>query len=98
MSWNLSPYRIGLFVCLLGAYWLIGGFEMPVVDANSHYDSGRVAKAWWSCVLLALGGAGCISLVDHFTGNLTRSNIRILYILLGLMLMGCGYLWSRMLL
>lgn len=47
-------------------------------------DPQRLTKAWLACVLLIPAGAGRATVVDHFVGTLDRSNLRWLYVLLGL--------------
>ena len=96
MEFNLSPSRIGLFVACLAFFWLLGGFEF-VAHTDGYHDSRRVAKAWGYCIAMFVAGAGCVSLVDHLVGTLDRSNIRLLYIIVGIVLMVGSYGYLHML-
>jgi hypothetical protein len=84
MEFTFTPLRIGILVALLGAFALFGGFDFP---DQAHY---RMTRAWGISVLFFSLGAVCISIVDHWVGNLDRSNLRWLYIVLGVLCMGGG--------
>jgi hypothetical protein len=45
----------------------------------------------------ANGAAGSTTLVDHFVGNLDRSDLRLLYLILGVLLMLSSLLWLHVL-
>jgi drug/metabolite transporter (DMT)-like permease len=72
----------------------MGGFSIPEVH-DEFRDPQRVTRAWLYCVMMFLAGAGCVSIVDHFVGTIDRSNIRLLYIIIGVALMIGSYLWQR---
>lgn len=46
------------------------------------------------CVILFVTGAVSVSVVDHFVGTLDRSNLRIIYIAVGLALMIGAVVWG----
>jgi hypothetical protein len=46
-------------------------------------------------MLMFISGATCASVVDHYVGTLDRSNIRLLYIIVGVVLMTAASLWIR---
>ncbi len=84
MEFTFTPLRIGILVALLGAFALFGGFDFP---DQAYY---RMTRAWGISVLFFSLGAVCVTIVDHWVGNLDRSNLRWLYILLGALCMGGG--------
>jgi hypothetical protein len=87
MDFNFSRTRLILLAAFLIIFFLIGGFSAPVVDPESYLDPRRIRKAWMYCVILYTLGAGCASVVDHYVGTIDRSNLRILYIILGVLVM-----------
>ena len=87
MEFNLSKSRIILLVVLLAGFALLGGFTPPTIPDSLMLDPRRVTKAWFYCVLVFGAGAGCVSIVDHFVGTMERSNLRLLYVILGVILM-----------
>ena len=91
MELNFGIGRLALFAVLIGAFFALGGFSQP--DRLEQFDAMRVNKAWRYCVMLYLAGAVCVSLVDHSVGTLDRTNLRILYVLLGIALMVGGGWW-----
>jgi hypothetical protein len=91
MELNFGLGRLALFAVLVGGFALLGGFSRP--EAQEPFDAIRVAKAQRYCVILFLGGAACAALVDHSVGTLDRTNLRFLYILLGVALMAGGGWW-----
>jgi hypothetical protein len=94
MEFNFSPLRIGiLLVCLLG-FALYGGFSPPQLAETSILSPRRIGKAWMYCVILFVTGAVSVSVVDHFVGTLDRSNLRIIYIAVGLALMIGAVVWG----
>jgi hypothetical protein len=95
MEFNFSPVRVALLVLLIAVFWLLGGFTPPEVPHGGWHDPARVRKAWTYCVLLYLAGAGCVSIVDHFSGNLDRTNFRFAYVLLGSIVMAASFFWIR---
>ncbi|HCN30917.1 MAG TPA: hypothetical protein DIT64_19810 [Verrucomicrobiales bacterium] len=95
MEFNFSLSRILLFAALAASFAVFIGFTPPAVPADSMLDPRRVSKAWSYCALLYLGGAVSASLIDHYVGTLDRSNLRLLYMLLGAALMIGSSLWLR---
>lgn len=95
MELNFSIPRLLLWVAFLAFFAWLGGFTPPSLAEDTLLDSHRVAKAWRYCVLLYLVGSVSASLIDHFVGNLDRSNLRLLYVLLGVALMAGSCLWLR---
>ena len=95
MEFNFSIPRVLLLIIFLVIFAALGGFNPPSVAPDSLLDPRRIAKAWTYCVLLFISGAVCASVVDHFVGTLDRSNIRILYIILGVAVMVGASIWIR---
>jgi hypothetical protein len=95
MEINFSLQRLLLLFALLALFAALGGFACPSLPPDSILNQGRVTKAWSYCVLLFIAGAVCASLVDHFVGNIDRSNIRFLYLVIGSLLMIGSYFWIR---
>ena len=95
MEFNFSITRLLLFVALLVVFAVMGGFSPPAIPHDSVLDPTRVATAWRYSVLLFLVGAVSTSLVDHFVGTLDRSNLRLLYIVIGFALMAGAAIWLR---
>lgn len=93
MEFNFSPYRLAVLFVLILLFWLFGGFSIPAVAAGGYADSHRIAKAWGYCVVMFVAGAGSVSIVDHYVGNIDRSSIRGLYIVLGVLLMVGSGIW-----
>lgn len=95
MEFNLSIPRLLLLVSLMAGFALLGGFTPPSLATDGLFDPHQVAKAWRYCVLLFVAGAVNASLIDHFVGTLHRSNLRLLYIIVGAILMAGSFLWLR---
>jgi len=95
MEFNFSLQRLLWLVAFLVLFAVLGGFVPPSLSPDSMLDPRRVTKAWSCCVLLFIAGAVCVSVMDHFVGTLDRSNLRLLYILIGLVLMIGSYMWIR---
>lgn len=93
MELNFSLTRLSIFAGCIAVFWWLGGFALPVMDADGYHDTHRVARAWQYCVVLFLTGAVNVSVIDHWVGTMDRSNIRLLYILLGAGMMIGSYLW-----
>lgn len=93
MELNLSVSRLLQLAALVAAFWYLAGFTPPPVETHEFYDARRLGEAWFRCVVLFLSGAVAATVVDHYVGNLDRSNLRLLYILLGILLMGGSLLW-----
>lgn len=95
MEFNFSPIRIGILVICLAVFAWLGGFSRPEIADPSLMRPARVAKAWTYCILLFCMGAASVSIVDHFVGTMDRSNIRLVYIVIGAALMIGAVLWLR---
>ncbi len=95
MEINVTPIRGGILALLLVAFYLTGGFEMP--DQAVELRGRRFAKAWYLCIVIFALGAVKVSIMDHWVGNVERSNIRICYIVLGVILMLVALVWQSML-
>lgn len=91
MEFTFTPLRIGILVALLGGFSLFGGFDFP---DQAH---SRMTRAWGNSVLFFSLGAVCFTIVDHWVGNLDRSNLRWLYIVLGVLCMGGGLMSQHVL-
>lgn len=94
MELNPTPIRLLILVLCIAAFGYWGGFAQPQTGGRyTPRNSGTMMAAWGRCVLLFLTGAVCVSLVDHRVGLLDPINLRLLYVLLGLFLMGGSVLW-----
>jgi hypothetical protein len=91
MEFTFTPVRTGILVVLLAAFWLLGGFELPG-DGFAY-----LRRAWlYSVLLFCLGGVSA-TIVDHWVGNLDRSNLRWLYVVLGVLCMGGAFMYQHVL-
>ena len=97
MEIHFTLRRVAVLVALIALFWFLGGFSNPGLDPGGYLDSHRITKAWTYCIILYLAGAGSATIVDHFVGNLDRSNLRLLYIILGVLLMLSSLLWLHVL-
>lgn len=95
MEFNFEWRRLLLLAVLLGGFAFIGGFTVPQTDED--HSPARARKAWFYCVLLFATGAVSASVVDHYTGGMSYSNLRSAYILLGVLLMATGVFWLKLL-
>jgi hypothetical protein len=91
MEFKFTPARIGILVILLAGFWLLGGFEFPGSDFSN------LRKPWLYSVLMFAGGSVCATIVDHWVGNLDRTNLRWLYVLLGVLLIGGSFMYQHVL-
>jgi hypothetical protein len=87
MEFNFSLIRIGILAVLLAGFAAVGGFDLFTGSA-SHFNRGA-----GKCIALFIAGAVSATLVDHYVGNLERTNLRLLYILGGIALMGGAVAW-----
>jgi hypothetical protein len=67
---------------IVAVFAFMGGFEIP----------RPTPRGWVYPILAFLGGAASATVIDHWVGNLDRSNIRWAYLVLGVLLMGIGSL------
>ncbi|HBJ82320.1 MAG TPA: hypothetical protein DDZ88_00260 [Verrucomicrobiales bacterium] len=95
MEFNFEWRRLLLLVVLLGGFAALGGFSSPQTD--EEHSPARVRKAWFYCVVLFVTGAASASVVDHFAGTMSYSNLRPAYVLVGVLLMATGLFWQRFL-
>jgi hypothetical protein len=91
MEFTFTPVRTGILAILLVAFWLLGGFEFP--GAGFAY----LRRAWLYSVLLFGLGSVCATIVDHWVGNLDRSNLRWLYVVMGVLCMGGAFMYQHVL-
>ncbi len=94
IDWNFSPGRLALFFGLVVVFWFLGGLEFPIPADDSSFRQRGSSRGWFYSVLMFGAGAVCVSLVDHWAGNVERSNIRPAYIVFGVLLMGSGLFWQ----
>jgi hypothetical protein len=91
MEFTFTPLRTAILIGLLAGFWLLGGFEFPG-EGHRH-----LTRAWLYAVLLFSLGTVSSTVVDHWVGNLDRSNLRWLYIVLGVLCMGGGLMYQHVL-
>lgn len=90
MEFQFTPVRTAILVVLLVAFWLLGGFE--------HLDAGgQIGRAWLYSVIIFIIGSAMVSVVDHWVGNLDRSNLRWLYIVMGVLAIGGSFMYQHVL-
>ena len=95
MQFNFSIPRLVLLLALLATFAMAGGFSPPLLAETSIYDPSRIDRAWLYCVIMFVAGAVGASVVDHFVGTVDRTNIRLVYFVVGASLMLGSYLWLR---
>lgn len=91
MELTFTPVRIAILVVLLGAFGLAGGFDL--IPGAERY----IGRAWIYSILLFLTGAVMVSIVDHWVGNLDRSNFRWLYVVIGVLAMSGSAMYLHIL-
>ena len=91
MEFTFTPVRIGILGVLLAGFWLLGGFEFPG-DGFAY-----LRKPWLYSVLMFVAGGVFATIVDHWVGNLDRSNLRWLYVLLGVLCIGGSFMYQHVL-
>ncbi|BCU77180.1 hypothetical protein [Luteolibacter sp. LG18] len=69
-------------VVIVGAFAAFKGFVPP------H----PVHRGWIHALLAFMGGAVSATVIDHWVGNLDRSNLRWAYVVFGVLLMAFGSL------
>jgi hypothetical protein len=79
-------------VVLLAGFYFLGGFEMP-----ERMMPAEFRKSWMMCMVLFVFGAVQVSVVDHWAGNVDRSNLRSIHVILGVIFMAVGLAWKSML-
>ena len=91
MESTFTPLRIGILVVLLAVFALCGGFELP------RAGGARDMRIWTGSVAMFVIGAVMVSIVDHWVGNLDRSNLRWLYVVMGILGMSGSLLYRHVL-
>ena len=79
MSFNFSLTRIFLLLAFLTVFWVLGGFSSALMGT----------RAWIRLTLMFIIGAISASLVDHEVGTMDRTNIRIVYLIIGVVPHDC---------
>jgi hypothetical protein len=91
MEFTFTPLRVAILVALIGAFALCGGFELLA------WKYGFLRKPGLYSILMLVSGAVLVSITDHWVGNLDRSNLRWLYVFMGLLAMGGGLMYQHVL-
>ena len=78
MELKFTPWRVGVFLVLVTAYAVHGGFALPGDLSRS------MMRMWLVTLLLFLASAVSATLVDHWVGLMDRSNLRWFYIVVGI--------------
>lgn len=91
MEFTFTPGRVAILVVLLAGFWLLGGFHFPGAGF------GYLNRPWTYSVLMFALGAVSATIADHWVGNLDRSNLRWLYVLLGVLCMGGAFMYQHVL-
>jgi hypothetical protein len=89
MEFTFTPLRVLAFVALLGGFALFGGFVIPPDLVP------RQLRLWVLTLLLFVLGAMSATVVDHWVGNLDRSNLRWFYIVAGLCAMALAVVFRQ---
>lgn len=92
MEVNFTPIRSGILITLLLVFYFLGGYEVP-----GEVYFRQFTKAWYLCIVIFATGAGMVSVVDHWAGTVERTNLRILYLILGFVLMAVALFWQGVL-
>lgn len=95
MEFHFTPLRTGLLVALLAAFALLGGFTPPSVHFGVEVPGLQINRSWPACVVMFVAGAGMTTIVDHWVGLMPPSNLRLLYVVVGILLMAVAILWYR---
>lgn len=91
MEIRITPLRLLLLTLLIAGFWWIGGFD----PSSALPSDARNNRAMFYRAILFVLGAGCITVVEHESGTLDRTNLRPLYIILGLLLITAAVFWTR---
>ena len=81
-EWRFTPVRIAIFVALLVAFGLWGGFLPP--EVNGAGSPRNVTRAWLLLLVLFVGGSACATMGDQTYGTMDRSSLRFLYLVGGM--------------
>lgn len=93
MELDFSLRRVLILAALLGLFTALGGFSAP--EPSQEFQSPRVHKAWFMCIVLFVGGAASATIVEHSIGHMDPTNLRPAYIFIGIVLMIAGVLWLK---
>ena len=77
MEFTFTPLRVVILVVLVIGYALWGGMTVPSGLPTSLF------RMWLCTLLLFLLSATSATVVDHWVGNLDRTNIRWFYVTAG---------------
>ena len=91
MEFTFTPLRLAVLLALLVGFYFLDGFD-PISALGR-----QVARAWIYSVALFVIGAIMTTIVDHWVGNLDRSNLRWLYVFMGVLAMGGGLMYQYVL-
>jgi hypothetical protein len=95
MEFNFTAKRVLVFLIFFGVFAALGGFSDPSWAGGKRM--GDLTRPWIYCIALFGSGAVSASFVDHWAGLIDRSNLRWLYIILGLLAMGSSLVWLHVL-
>jgi hypothetical protein len=91
MEFTFTPLRVAILIVLLAGFWFAGGFTPPDL-------SMRTTDRIWLCSIISfVVGAVMVSVVDHWVGNLDRSNLRWLYVVMGVLAMSGSGMYRHVL-
>lgn len=93
MEFDFSLRRSLLLAALVGAFAFWGGFSAP--EVSEYHHSRHVHRAWFMCIVLFVGGAVSVSVIEHTVGLMDPTNLRPAYVFIGVILMVAGVLWLR---
>jgi len=91
-SLNFSWKRLAVLAALLFVYFLLGGFDPPNMT-DTGLSQRSMTKSWIYMIVLFGTGAASATIVDHEFGLLPPRNYHIIYVILGLFLMGASLTW-----
>ena len=97
MNFNFDLSRLLLLALCLGAFAALGGFSPRALDRSGQQALAitNTTDPWLKCVTLFIAGAVCVSLVDHRVGLMEPTNLRPLYIVLGVIVMAAAIAWQH---
>ena len=84
MSLNFAPVRLIILVVAVMVFYFAGGFSVPEINA-----------AWYRTAIVFGVGAIAVSLIDHRIGLMEPTNIRWLYVIVGVALMAISTWWIQ---
>jgi len=95
MRLNFSLIRLIILVAALLVFSLFEGFSPPDVEhAESLADENAIKRAWFISLGLFFLGAVAVSIIDHKVGLLDPTNLRLLYVVVGVALMIFSIYWQ----